>query len=125
MEKIKDEKYLKSIIGRAELSDNLFNKVQNKSSGNDGERYFNAILNCMEHIVYINDFQFTLNNQVQIDMLVIDDRAIYLFEIKNYKGIYYLEDTFFKNNYGNSITSPLFKSKEQRMNFITCVNISR
>ncbi|HCN61002.1 MULTISPECIES: nuclease-related domain-containing protein [Mammaliicoccus] len=117
MEIIKDEKYLKSIIGRAELSDNLFNKVQNKSSGNDGERYFNAILKCMEHIVYINDFQFTLNNQVQIDMLVIDDRAIYLFEIKNYKGIYYLEDTFFKNNYGNSITSPLIQIERAKNEF--------
>ncbi|MCJ0923486.1 NERD domain-containing protein [Mammaliicoccus sciuri] len=86
MESKHDTKYFQSLIGRAELTENILKSIQNKSSGNDGENYFSAILNCDTDIVYMNDFQFTFNSQVQIDTIVIDDHAIYLFEVKNYKA---------------------------------------
>lgn len=86
MESKYDTKYFQSLIGRAKLTENILKSIQNKSSGNDGENYFSAILNCDTDIVYMNDFQSTFNSQVQIDTIVIDDHAIYLFEVKNYKA---------------------------------------
>ncbi|MCD8875380.1 NERD domain-containing protein [Mammaliicoccus sciuri] len=117
MESKHDTKYFQSLIGRAELTENILKSIQNKSSGNDGENYFSAILDCVTDIVYLNDFQFTYNSQVQIDTIVIDDHAIYLFEIKNYKGIYYLEDTLLKNNFGSSFTSPFIQMERARNEF--------
>ena len=86
MESKYDTKYFQSLIGRAKLTENILKSIQNKSSGNYGENYFNAILNCDTDIVYMNDFQFTFNSQVQIDKIVIDDHAIYLFEVKIIKA---------------------------------------
>ncbi|WP_323704416.1 nuclease-related domain-containing protein [Mammaliicoccus sp. Dog046] len=108
-------KYIQSIIGRAELNESFYQHLQNQSSGNDGENYFKSVLDCIPEIIYITDYQFQLNNHVQIDAIVIDDSAIYLFEIKNYKGIYEFEGSNFKNNYGGSMTSPMLQI--DRINF--------
>ena len=103
------EKYIQSIIGRAELNDSLYQYLQNQSSGNEGENYFKSVLDGIPEIIYLTDYQFQLNNHVQIDAIVIDDIAIHLFEIKNYKGIYEFQGSNFKNNYGGSMTSPMLQ----------------
>lgn len=123
MESKHDTKYFQSLIGRAELTENILKSIQNKSSGNDGENYFSAILDCDTDIVYLNDFQFTYNSQVQIDTIVIDDQAIYLFEIKNYKGIYYLEDMLLKIILEVHLLHRSYKWNELEMNSIDYVTI--
>lgn len=103
------EIYIEAIKGRAELNEALLQKLQNKSSGDDGEDYFRAVLKCRDDLNVINNFQLNHNNHVQIDSIVIDDHAIHLFEIKNYKGIYTIDKSYIKNSYGGTITSPLIQ----------------
>lgn len=44
MESKHDTMYFQSLIGHAELTKDILKSIQNKSSGNDGENYFNANL---------------------------------------------------------------------------------
>lgn len=94
------EQYMLAILGRTTFSEAVIQKYQNILSGSEGERYVTSVVKSIGNIEIIEDFQSSKHNHIQIDCIVIEDNAIYLLEVKNYKGIYTLDDTILRNNFG-------------------------
>ncbi|MGI8386793.1 nuclease-related domain-containing protein [Robertmurraya sp. P23] len=61
--------------------------------GFEGERKFDQLLEILQEERYIlNDLLLEVNNSYfQIDSLIISQEAIYLLDVKNYQGDYYLD----------------------------------
>ena len=67
----------------------------NLEKGYEGERNFEVLLeHHLSEGLILNDLLLEKNNTLfQIDSLLISQNSIYLFEVKNYEGDFYIEKT--------------------------------
>lgn len=101
---------LRSLNNRMELLDKEKNYYINVEKGFVGEKKFDEwmeeILN--EEWLVLNDLLLESKNSVfQIDSLLITAEKIYLFEIKNYEGDYYIEADRWYTLAGKEILNPI------------------
>jgi Nuclease-related domain len=87
-------KILQCIHPRMTLSPQESQNYLNLEKGCEGERKFEVLLEYhLSEGLILNDLLLEKNNTVfQIDSLVISSKKIYLFEVKNYEGDFYVEN---------------------------------
>jgi Nuclease-related domain len=87
-------KILQCIHPRMTLSPQENQNYLNLEKGCEGERKFEVLLeHHLSEGLILNDLLLEKNNTLfQIDSLVISSRKIYLFEVKNYEGDFYVEN---------------------------------
>lgn len=79
---------IESLIGRTYISPQDIQKYENYKKGKEGERKFLEMLKSINQLEYIYDLQLRSTQNYQFDFIVITDKIIYQFEIKNYFGKY-------------------------------------
>lgn len=87
-------KIFRSLFYRTKLSENDLNYYSSILKGFEGEQKFDELLQMLsiEGLV-LNDLLLEYNNTVfQIDSLLIMQEMIYLFDVKNFEGEYYMEN---------------------------------
>ncbi|AND38736.1 nuclease-related domain-containing protein [Cytobacillus oceanisediminis] len=86
-------KLLQSLHGRMRLSPKDYSLFLNLEKGFSGEKKFDELLeHSPEEWIILNDLLFDYSNTLfQIDSLLFTGGCIYLFEVKNYEGDFYIE----------------------------------
>lgn len=81
----------------------------NIEKGYEGEKEFSILLgNLTNEWIILHDLLLEVNNtKFQIDFLLISNKTIYLFEVKNYEGDYYIEDDIWYKIAKTEIKNPL------------------
>ncbi len=79
---------IESLIGRTSIKQQDIQKYETYKKGKEGENKFLELLSCIENVEYIYNLQLRNNQDYQYDFIVITDKIIYQFEIKNYYGSY-------------------------------------
>jgi hypothetical protein len=89
---------MRSLNTRADLSEEEKKHNINLEKGYQGEVMFDQLTAELHNdILVINDLCLEFSNTIfQIDTLIISQKAIYLFEVKNYKDDYIYESDNFK-----------------------------
>ncbi|NHM31892.1 nuclease-related domain-containing protein [Neobacillus terrae] len=84
-----------------------------------GEKQFDLLLKDLKgDWLMLNDLLFDCSNTVfQIDSLLISQGTIYLFEVKNYEGDFYVEKDNWYTAAGNEIKNPLLQLKRSESLF--------
>ena len=104
---------LRCLNSRMNLSKNEHQQFVNKEKGFQGEIKFNKLL---EHYpndwLILNDLLFEYNHSLfQIDTLIITQKMIYLFEVKNFDGTFYVENKKWFAMNGKEIKDSLLQLK--------------
>lgn len=83
---------------RKDLSEKDLRYYSNLKKGYEGERMFDRLTEKLQcECIILNDLLQVNNTTFQIDTLLILSDALYLYEVKNYDGDYFLEsDRFYK-----------------------------
>ncbi|MEK3822801.1 nuclease-related domain-containing protein [Cytobacillus sp. FSL W8-0315] len=86
-------KLLQCLHGRMRLSPKDYSLFLNLEKGFSGEKKFDELLeHSPEEWIILNDLLFDYSNTLfQIDSLLFTGGCIYLFEVKNYEGDFYIE----------------------------------
>lgn len=86
-------KLLQCLHGRMRLSPKDYSLFLNLEKGFSGEKKFDELLeHPPEEWIILNDLLFDYSNTLfQIDSLLFTGGCIYLFEVKNYEGDFYIE----------------------------------
>lgn len=102
-------KCLKSLNARTHLSEKDKMNYLYAEKGFEGELKLDAMLEALSSEYFIlQDLLLEHNNTVfQIDTLVIFSQTIYLFEVKNYEGVYYINGDRWYSEHENEIKNPL------------------
>lgn len=81
----------------------------NLEKGNEGELMFDSFIEKVANSgLILNDLLLEVNGTLfQIDSLHIFQETIYLFEIKNYEGDFYIENSLWYTRSGTEIKDPL------------------
>lgn len=84
---------LESLANRMQFSQSDYWKYQNQRKGFEGERLLDEMLEKLEcDCLILNDLELPYNSSsFQIDSLVITAFKIYLLEVKNYEGEFFME----------------------------------
>ena len=101
---------LRSLNNRMELLNKEKNYYINVEKGFAGEKKFDEWMEefLNEEWLVLNDLLLERKNSVfQIDSLLITAEKIYLFEIKNYEGDYYIEADRWYTLAGKEILNPI------------------
>ncbi|MBU8878123.1 NERD domain-containing protein [Bacillus sp. FJAT-29790] len=106
-------KIMRCLHRRMNLSVKDRNNYFNLEKGFEGERNFDEWLkNLSNDWIILNDLLFESNNTLfQIDTLLISPETIYMFEVKNYEGDYYIDDDRWFTISGSEIKNPLLQLK--------------
>lgn len=102
---------LRSLHARMDLPEKEVNYYWNIQKGYEGEQRFDGwLMNLPDDWIVLHDLLFESNNTLfQIDSLLLSPGTIYLFEVKNYEGDYYLENNRWYSKTGNEIKNPLLQ----------------
>ncbi|WP_449538946.1 nuclease-related domain-containing protein [Ferdinandcohnia sp. Marseille-Q9671] len=106
-EHLKVRQYLTS---RISFTDGELKKFQADEKGYEGECYFDDLITQSPASTYlqINDLLLKWQNTTfQIDSLLISPYKIYLFEIKNFEGEYYIEGDRWYFSSGYEVKNPI------------------
>ncbi|MCP3738627.1 nuclease-related domain-containing protein [Rossellomorea sp. BNER] len=100
---------LKTLNTRMSLSNKDKQHYFNLKKGYEGEVIFDLLTEKLQSECFIlNDLLLKLNNTIfQIDSLIINSEAIYLFEVKNFEGDYYYESDRLYKKPKTEINNPL------------------
>lgn len=101
--------YLQTLEGRAQLNSAQRKDLMSYQSGLEGESIFRSILNTIDGLNYLYNFEF---NHLQIDFLVELDNTLIIFEVKHYSGEWKIEGDYIKNNFNTQIQSPIIQLKK-------------
>ncbi|KAA9014048.1 nuclease-related domain-containing protein [Niallia endozanthoxylica] len=106
-------KILRSLNIRMQLSSSEKQYYTNLEKGYEGEKKFEAILlESKLNDFIVSDLLLEKNNSsYQIDSLLISQKTIYLFEIKNFAGDYYIEMDAWYSKSGSEIKNPFDQLK--------------
>ena len=106
-------KILRLLNSRMDLSAKEKYHYHNLEKGYKGELIFDEWITPISNdALILNDLLFEINNTVcQIDSLVIKSKSIYLFEVKNYEGDYFIEDDRWYSLPKSEIKDPLLQLK--------------
>ncbi|QED46257.1 nuclease-related domain-containing protein [Cytobacillus dafuensis] len=112
-------KLLRFLNARMELSEKEKNIYLNLEKGFKGELWFdNWLENLSGEWLVLNDLLLESNNSVfQIDTLLITSEKIYLFEIKNYEGDFYIQGDKWYTISKSEIKNPIFQLERSGMLF--------
>ncbi|MBU8879992.1 NERD domain-containing protein [Bacillus sp. FJAT-29790] len=104
-------KILRCLNTRMDLSVKEKQYYINLEKGYEGERIFDDLLkNLSNEWIILNDLLFESNHTIfQIDSLLISPKTIYLFEVKNYEGDFYINAEKWYTLSGNEIKNPLLQ----------------
>lgn len=96
---------------RIKLSSNEKQYYLNLKKGYEGEREFASWLKDLsDNYIILYDILIEHNNSLfQIDALVLTPTIVYLFEIKNYEGDFYIESDIWYTSTGNEIKNPILQ----------------
>jgi hypothetical protein len=86
-------KIMRSLNVRMKLETKEENYYLNLEKGYEGEQKFDKWTeNFSDNCLVLNDLLLEYNNTIfQIDSLIISSNTIYLFEVKNYEGDFFIE----------------------------------
>lgn len=106
-------KLLRNLNCRMKRSEKELNYYINLEKGFAGELQFDKWLkNLTIECLILNDLIFEINNTTcQIDSIIIVQDTLYLFEIKNYDGDFYIDDDKWYTIAGKEIKNPLLQLK--------------
>ncbi|MDQ6597547.1 NERD domain-containing protein [Bacillus salipaludis] len=109
----KNLKVLRSLNTRMNLSEDDRQNYLNLKKGYEGEVMFDELTNKLQCECYIlNDLLFKVNNTLfQIDSLIITQKKIHLFEVKNYEGDYFYEKEAYNTRSKSEIKNPVLQLK--------------
>ncbi|MBS4192662.1 NERD domain-containing protein [Bacillus sp. FJAT-49705] len=112
-------KLLRFLNARMELSGKEKNIYLNLEKGLKGELWFdNWIENFSSEWFVLNDLLLESNNSVfQIDTLLITADKMYLFEIKNYEGDFYIQGDKWYTISKSEIKNPILQLERSEMLF--------
>lgn len=84
---------LRSLQSRVALAENERKRLLNLSKGFNGEDQFDHLIESLQSDIYLlHDLCLEHNHSVfQIDTLLISEKEIVLFEVKNYEGDFVFE----------------------------------
>lgn len=109
----KELEILRALNLRMKLSEGDRNYYYNLEKGFKGEVEFDLLIsNSLPNETYlaINDFVYEINNTVfQVDSLLVSNNNIYLFEVKNFDGDFYIERDRWYTSSDTEIKNPLFQ----------------
>ncbi|MBE4910412.1 NERD domain-containing protein [Bacillus luteolus] len=104
-------KILRALDTRLKLLETEKNYYLNLEKGFKGEVEFDLLIEKSipnETNIAINDFVYEINNTVfQVDSLLVSNNTIYLFEVKNFDGDYYIEKDRWYTSSDTEIKNPL------------------
>lgn len=103
-------KYLRSLMVRSQLAEKEKLYYMQYERGFEGEQKFDGLLKTVltDDCLILQDLLLEYNNSFfQIDTLVIAPQKIYIFEVKNYEGDYYIEADRWYSVTGNEIKNPV------------------
>lgn len=126
-------KLLKFLSARTNLPDKELDQLYNLQRGLKGEHILDSFLEKLPtNVLILNDLLLESNNTLfQIDSLVITQDIIYLFEVKNYEGDYFIQDEKWYTKSKFEIKNPLaqlersgflFRKLLQELHFKTSIN---
>lgn len=94
---------------RMQLTAKDLNRYYNLEKGYIGEQQFDVRLGDLRvDWLILNDLLLEINNTIfQIDSLLISEKSIYLIEIKNYEGDFYIENEIWYTLSKKEIKNPL------------------
>lgn len=101
------------LITRMEVDKDVMHYYVSVEKGEAGERRFSELLKGLsENCLVLHDILLEHNNTLfQIDTLIITQRVIYLFEVKNFQGDYHLESGNWYTKSGKEVQNPLLQLK--------------
>ncbi|MBS4205502.1 nuclease-related domain-containing protein [Lederbergia citrea] len=105
---------LRYLSKRMNLTDKEKQYYVNLKKGYEGELSFDMLLeNLSDEWLILSDLLLEVNNTMfQIDSLLVSRHSIFLFEVKNYEGDYYIDaDKWYSVASGNEIKDPLLQLK--------------
>ncbi|NYV68785.1 NERD domain-containing protein [Bacillus sp. Gen3] len=104
---------LKYLYKRMNLSEKDHLNYLNLNKGFIGEQHFDEWLHHLpDNWLILNDLLFEFSHShFQIDSMVITNSTIYIFEVKNYDGDYYMEDDRWFSSSGSEIKNPILQLK--------------
>jgi hypothetical protein len=100
---------LRILNARMELSSKDLNHFLNLEKGFIGEKKFDKLIeNLSNDWLILNDLLLEFNTTFfQIDSVLIAQDTIYLIDVKNYEGDYYIDGDWWYTISGNEIKNPL------------------
>lgn len=104
-------KLLRCLNLRMDLSAKEANYYRNLEKGFEGEKKFDVRLeNLSDHWLVLNDLLLESNNTLfQIDSSLISHKTVYLFEVKNYDGDFFIDNDRWYTISGAEIKNPLLQ----------------
>ncbi len=111
LEVSEDLKLFRELSLRMQLSDAENQYLSNMEKGYEGEQAFSNMLEKRsDDWLIINDLLLEHNNtRFQIDTLLLQHNGIYLFEVKNYEGDFYIEADKWHNKSGKEMKNPILQ----------------
>lgn len=104
---------LRALNVRMSVSEKERNYYLNLEKGFVGEQQFDLLLDSLptEHYIVIHDFIYEISNTFfQIDTILISGNTIYIFEVKNFEGDFYIEkERWYSVTSENEIKNPLLQ----------------
>ncbi|BAM47119.1 nuclease-related domain-containing protein [Amphibacillus xylanus] len=102
---------LRSLNLRSALSKDEYQYYLSLEKGLEGERKLDQRLEELpEEVLILRDLTLEIGHSIfQVDTLLIFENQLYLLEVKNLEGDYYLDGQLFKNIYGKEIRNPLLQ----------------
>lgn len=102
---------MRCLIPRYELPPDAKQSYFYLEKGHEGERKFAALLESLSNnFIILHDLLLVHDSTIfQIDALLITHKTIYLFEVKNYEGEYYIESDIWYTLSGKEIKNPLLQ----------------
>lgn len=109
----KELKFYKFLSKRVVLSEKELKYLENLEIGFQGESSFDCWIDKLKSdVIVLKDLLLEHNNTYfQIDSLLITCTKTYIFEVKNYKGDFYIENDKWKTRSGIEIKNPLLQLK--------------
>lgn len=117
--KSKSLKTLECLNARMELPVKEKQYFMYLKKGYEGELYFDELLSrCPNDWIIVKDLLLEVNNSYfQIDTLLITGETVYLFEIKNYEGDFFIKSDSWYSLSGIEIKNPYFQLKRSESLF--------
>ncbi len=111
LEESEDLKLFRELSLRMQLSDAENQYLSNMEKGYEGEQAFSNMLEKRsDDWLIINDLLLEHNNtRFQIDTLLLQHNGIYLFEVKNYEGDFYVESDKWFQKSGKEMKNPILQ----------------
>lgn len=111
----KELRVFRCLNQREDLSEKNKQYHLNLEKGLEGEKNFDFWIasNFVGNSLVLNDLLFGINNSVvQMDSVMLFEKSVLLFEVKNFEGDYYIEDGIWYSRSGKVVNDPYEQLKK-------------